>query len=137
MSNYPHLITLAKNPGKAGNISFLEESPETFPIKRVYWIYDVSEDALRGNHSHVNSERILVSLQGNVEVIIESVQGENFSFDLRKPTQALVVPKLHWIKLKFEKNALMIVLSSCLFEDDVVLTDYNQFKQLKYNSQMS
>ena len=137
MIEYPYLITLTKNPGKSGSISFLEEGEEIFPIKRVYWIYDVSEGAIRGDHSHMNSERILVALQGNIEVSIESVQGENFSFNLQKPSQALFVPKQHWIKLKFEKNTLMIALSSCLFEDDIILTDYNQFKQLRYNAQMS
>ncbi|HEU5289679.1 MAG TPA: FdtA/QdtA family cupin domain-containing protein [Cyclobacteriaceae bacterium] len=131
------MITLTKNPGKSGNISFLEESHEMFPIKRVYWIYDVTENAMRGNHSHLNSERIIVALQGSVEVSIENVQGESYSFNLHKPSQALFVPRLHWVKLKFEKNSLMIALSSCLFEDDVLLTDYTQFKQLRYNSQMS
>lgn len=137
MLDYPHVITLSKNLGKSGNISFLEESQDMFPIKRVYWIYDVTESALRGNHSHLNSERIIVALQGKVEVEIESVQGENYSFVLRKPSEALFVPRLHWIRLKCEKNAILVVLSSCLFEDDVVITDYNEFKRLKFKSQMS
>jgi hypothetical protein len=78
-----------------------------------------------------------MAIQGKVEVEIESVQGENYSFALHKPSQALFLPRLHWIRLKYEENAILVALSSCLFEDDVLITDYDQFKKLRYNSQMS
>ena len=131
MSLNPYLITLSKNAGKSGYLSFIEESND-FPIdiKRVYWIYGNSQDGVRGNHAHINSDRILVCLQGVVHVKMESVEGKIISFDLNDPSIALYFPRNYWINLKFEEGSILIVLSSCLFQDEKVERDYQNFKKL-------
>jgi hypothetical protein len=131
MSVSPYLITLSKNAGKSGYLSFIEESDD-FPIdiKRVYWIYGNSQDTNRGDHAHINSDRILVCLQGAVHVTMESVEGKIFSFDLSEPWVALYFPRNYWINLEFDEGSLLIALSSCLFRDEKVERDYQNFKKL-------
>ena len=99
-------------------------------IKRVYWIYDVFNLAERGDHAHLNSDRIMVCLQGSTYVSMENTQGKIFDFQLDDPTQALFYPRNHWIKLNINPGAILVVMASCLFEEDTVETDYARFKQL-------
>src|SRR5688572_7725543 len=105
----PYLITLTKNRSKEGQLSFLEKTEALpFDIKRVYWIYNVTQDAERGNHAHLNSDRIMVCVQGNVEATIENIHGNTFSFLLNDPGQALYYPRNHWIKLKIAAGSTLI-----------------------------
>ena len=127
----PYLITLKKNSGKGGQLSFIEQSDD-FPIdiKRVYWIYDVFNLAERGDHAHLNSDRIMVCLKGSTSVSVENVNGKVFDFELSDPSHALFYPRNHWIKLNIHPGAILVVMASCLFEHDRVETDYARFKQL-------
>jgi oxalate decarboxylase/phosphoglucose isomerase-like protein (cupin superfamily) len=131
MSTDPYLITLKKNSTKEGHLSFIEES-KSFPIeiKRVYWIYDVSNGAERGDHAHLNSDRIMVCLHGSVKVSMENVQGNIFAFQLKDPGHALFFPRNHWIKLTLDPGAILVVMASCLYENEQVENDFEKFKQL-------
>lgn len=129
MSLNPYLITLKKNAGKSGNLSFLEENNDLpIQIKRVYWIYEVSADAERGNHAHLASDRIIVCVHGVADVSIENTKGEIFSFRLATPSQAVFLPRYHWVRIKLSQGAVLITLASSLFEEDVVERDYVKFK---------
>src|SRR5687767_4477785 len=115
MSVNPYIITLSKNSTKEGLLSFIEESEDLpIEIKRVYWIYDVSNDAERGNHAHLNSDRIMVCLQGKVEISIENIRGDIYSFILQDPGQALYFPRNHWIKLTITQGSVLVVMASCM-----------------------
>lgn len=129
MSLHPYLITLNKNAGKSGNLSFLEENNDLpIQIKRVYWIYEVSANAERGNHAHLTSDRIIVCVHGMAEIKIENVKGEIFSFSLSNPSQAVFLPRYHWIRIKLQQGAVLVTLASSLFEEDIVEKDYEKFK---------
>lgn len=134
MTYKPYLITLPKLAGKSGVLSFLDEGGDLpIQVKRVYWIYNVDEAAVRGNHAHVNADRVIACLSGSVTVSMEDVQGKAYSFVLDDPSKALYFPRLHWVRLTFTKGAILIALSSCVFENDEIVSDYDQFKKLPVN----
>jgi hypothetical protein len=127
----PYLIKLKKNSSKQGHLSFIEESPDLpIEIKRVYWIYDVLKEADRGDHAHMNSDRILVCVHGSITVSMENIHGSVFSFHLNDPGHALFFPRNHWIKLTLHPGAILVVMASCVYEVDVVENNYEKFKQL-------
>ena len=131
MTNDPYLITLPKVTGKSGQLSFMEEGGDLpIIVKRTYWIYDVDEGALRGDHAHLNADRIMVCVKGYVSITIEGVSGKKYSFQLDDPSKALYFPRLHWIKLKFSTDAILIAWSSCIYKDDAMIRDYDEFKSL-------
>jgi oxalate decarboxylase/phosphoglucose isomerase-like protein (cupin superfamily) len=131
MSADPYLITLKKNSSKEGRLSFIEQSEDLpIEIKRVYWIYDISKGAERGGHAHLNSDRIMVCLHGSATISMENVQGNIFEFQLNDPGQALFFPRNHWIKLTLYPGAILIVMASCLYENDQVENNFGKFKQL-------
>jgi hypothetical protein len=127
--NTPRLLPFPKFTNKGGSLSFIEQSA-TCPIdvKRVFWIYDTLDEVTRGNHAHLNSERILVCLQGHIEVTLENLAGEISTYDLISPSEGLYIPKLHWIKMKFASTSMMVAMVNCLLEEDQVIHDYAVFK---------
>lgn len=129
MSTKTQLIKLNRISSKGGVLSSLQ-ADENLPmeIKRSYWIYDLEENAARGHHVHLNSARILICLSGGVEVLLENKQGKVEFFQLNSPSQALYIPPLHWINLRFSKNTILLVFASCLLEEDIMLKTYQEFK---------
>ena len=101
-----------------------------FDVKQLYWIYGIEGDADRGNHAHVNSDRIIICLYGSIDVIIESINGERYEFELKDPGEVLYYPRMYWIKLKFHAGALAAVGASDIFKNDIVIKDFEEFKKL-------
>lgn len=129
----PYIIELPENISKGGRLSFIEIPDIPFEIKRLYWIYDLEEDASRGGHSNINSDRILVCVQGKASVMLESCQGEKQTFELNSPTKALFFPRAHWITMNCTKGSLIVVAVSCRYEEDEYLSDYKKFLNLGDN----
>lgn len=127
----PYLINLPTMSGKSGQLSFIDES-EGLPItvKRAYWIYDSEEGAQRGNHAHLHSDRVMICVKGTVRVTLENTSGRKYNYKLEQPSVALYFPKLHWIHIEFSEGAILVVLSSCAFKEDVMVRDYDEFKML-------
>jgi hypothetical protein len=129
MVNKPYLINLQKIEGKSGYLSFLDQDNQLpIQIKRLYWIFDAEEGAERGNHAHVDSDRVVVCLQGKATISIESIEGEVYNFTLDDPTKALYFPRLHWLNLNLSEQAIFLAASSCNFKEDNVIKDYTEFK---------
>jgi hypothetical protein len=129
MITKPHLIILPKIEGKSGYLSFLDEDNHLpISIKRLYWIFDAEEGADRGNHAHLNSDRVIVCLQGKATISIESTEGNRYDFTLDDPSKVLYFPRLHWLNLKLSEKAIFLAASSCNFKEDVVIKDYKEFK---------
>lgn len=131
MTNKPHLITVPQVNSKSGTLSFMEiDGALPFDIKQLYWIYDIKEEAHRGNHAHINSDRVIVCISGRIDIIIENTKGEQYEFELNSPSKVLYYPRLHWIKLKFYNEALAVVGASDVFKNDITVKDFEEFKKL-------
>ena len=101
-----------------------------FEVKQFYWIYNIEEEAHRGNHAHVNTDRVIVCISGVIDAVVESVTGELYNFRLHDPSEVLYYPRLHWIKLKFHPGALAVVGASDVFKKDITVKDFDEFKKL-------
>ncbi len=131
----PHCITLPRVKGKSGFLSYMDQDGDLpIVVKHFYWVYDVSEDAQRGDHAHLNSDRVLICVSGKLKVMIEGVGGEKFEFELDDPSKVLFFLRWYWIQLTFSKNSILFVASSCTFKEDVIITDYQEFKKLSLKS---
>jgi oxalate decarboxylase/phosphoglucose isomerase-like protein (cupin superfamily) len=134
----PRLLSFPKFTNKGGSLSFLEQSA-TCPIdvKRVFWIYDTETEVARGNHAHLNSERILVCIQGKIEVSLENKEGLVTSYVLTNPDEGLYIPKLHWIKMLFAPKSMMVAMVNCLLDEDQVIHDFEEFKNVNLSPSIS
>ena len=96
-----------------GAIVFCEESNAVpFIPKRVYYLYDVPNQAERGGHAHKALKQIMVAVSGSFEVVINDGNAEK-TIRLDQPNQGLYFPPGLWRELKgFSGGAICLVLAS-------------------------
>lgn len=114
-----------------GYLSFVEDSGSIpFDIKRVYWIYDIPEEVIRGNHAHRYDEQVIVCICGQAEIEVIDPKQQSTFFKLSRPSQGLYVPKLHWKNIRLSKGSCLVCVSSTLYDAQAYIKDYNEFINL-------
>ena len=96
-----------------GAIVFCDEQTGfPFTPKRVYYLYDVPNQAERGGHAHRELRQVMVAISGAFEVVVNDGQAEKV-FRLDQPNQGLYFPPGLWRELRgFSGGAICLVLAS-------------------------
>ena len=129
--NAATIINLPKILDPRGNLSVIEESNHIpFPIKRVYWIYDVPGGEYRGSHAYKETEEFIVALSGSFDVVLHDGTKEQ-KFRLNRSYNGVYVPKMYWRKLEnFSTNSLALILSSTAYDESDYIRDFENFQNL-------
>jgi dTDP-4-dehydrorhamnose 3,5-epimerase-like enzyme len=107
-----HLEMHADERGKLVVIEASRGVP--FPIKRVFWIYDVPEGTGRGGHAHQFCQQLLVCVSGGCRVIAD---GDSFNLD--DPSKSLYVPPGVYLDLEdWQPGTVLLVLCSHYYEEE-------------------
>jgi len=114
-----------------GNLAVIEKDILPYPIKRVYYLFDVPSNSFRGGHAHKEQLEFLIALSGSFTVTLDNGRSKK-SFLLNKPNKGLLLPTGIWRELEdFSSGAICLVLSSGEFEEDDYIRDYKSFKNLE------
>lgn len=115
-----------------GNLIPIESNYDTpFPIKRVFYVYGVRDEDIRGCHAHHTTKQLLICLNGKVEVICKDGISKK-SFLLESPQQGLLIPELIWDEQIYRsEDSVLLVLSSTKYTPSDYIHDFNEFKSLK------
>ncbi|MCO6357713.1 sugar 3,4-ketoisomerase [Roseivirga pacifica] len=128
MRKKPELYTFSGVKEPRGHLNYLEELKDVpFEVKRVYWLHNVPEQQTRGGHAHKTGEQVIVCLQGTVEVVLESKQGETFTYTLSDPEKGLYIPPMWWGRMLFKDKAMLLGLASDEFSETDYIRDKAQF----------
>ena len=110
-----------------GNLSVIEKECVPYPIKRVYYLYDVPSDAYRGGHAHKDQSEVLIALSGSFEVVLDD-GNEVKRVMLNKPNKGLLIPTGIWRELEnFSAGSVCLVLASDHFIESDYIRDYDAF----------
>ena len=124
------MISIPKNEDRRGNLSVIEKDVVPFPIKRVYYLYDVPSGAERGGHSHMQQQEFLVALSGSFDVILNDGKEEQ-KVSLNKPYEGLLIKNGIWRELKnFSSGSVCLVVASDVFEEEDYIRDFEVFLSL-------
>lgn len=114
-----------------GNLAFIQEAVLPFEFKRVYYLFDVPNNAFRGGHSHIVQQEVLIALSGSFEVVLNDGI-EKKSFLLNKPNIGLHIPTGIWRELQnFSSGAVCLVLASDVYDEEDYIRDFNEFLESK------
>lgn len=114
-----------------GNLSVIEKDTLPFPLKRIYYLYDVPSDAYRGGHSHKRTKELLIALSGSFDVILKDGK-EAKTVTLNKPNKGLLIVEGIWRELEnFSSGAICLVIASDVFEEDDYIRDFKAFQVSK------
>lgn len=106
-----------------GNLTVIERSIP-FGIKRIFYIYGV-DNSERGGHRHKKTIQAAICLKGSC-TIINNNGGKQESFELKKPSQCLLLYPEDWHKMiNFTPDAILMVLASDFFDpNDYIYEPY-------------
>lgn len=91
-----------------------------FAVRRIFYIYEAPEGAVRGGHSHYRDEQLLVAVAGKVRVRVSDGRRRR-TFILSSPSEGLYVPPGLWVDVDgFSAESVLLVLCST----DYSATDY-------------
>ncbi len=130
------LINLPKILDPRGNLSFLEGLNQLpFPIKRLYWIYDVPAGEARGGHAFKQQSEFVIALSGSFDVVIDN-GNEIIKYSLSRSYYGLYLPNMLWRTLEnFSTNSLALIFSSTHFSENDYIRNYEEFINLLSNEQ--
>jgi dTDP-4-dehydrorhamnose 3,5-epimerase-like enzyme len=125
------IVRFPKIVNSKGNLTFIEESNHVpFPIKRIYYLYDVPSGATRGGHAHKAMEQIIIALSGSFDVVVDDGRKRD-SFFLNRPHYGLYIPPGVWRELKdFSSNSVALMLVSTFYDESDYIRNYGTFKKM-------
>lgn len=115
-----------------GNLTVVENDKTVpFPVKRVYYLYDVPGGESRGAHAHKNLKQLIVAASGSFSITLDDGKVKR-TFMLNRPYQCLLVAPGIWRDLyDFSSGAICLVLASELYDAGDYIRDYEEFIQYK------
>lgn len=111
-----------------GNITFIEGQRHIpFPMKRVYYLYDVPGGEARGGHAHRQLEQFIISTSGSFDVITYDGY-EQTRFHLNRSYYGLYIPRMTWRELEnFSTGSVCLVLASEYFDQEDYIRDFDEY----------
>lgn len=128
--NQVKIINFNEHGDTRGTLVAIEENKDIpFDIKRVFYMYDIDKNIVRGNHANRNSEFVLICLSGSCKINVKD--GNNSKeYILNKPSIGLYIPKMIWKEMyDFSENAVLLALSSHFFNENEYIDDFEQYKK--------
>lgn len=101
-----------------------------FEVKRVYWIYDVPQNTMRGGHANFTSHQFVIAIQGRIKITLENKDGIE-TYVLDSPEKGIHIAPMTWNTLVYESpNAVLLVLSSQLYDPKTYINNHDDFLNL-------
>lgn len=122
------IIELPKIAEPRGNLTFIEADRHVpFPIKRVYYLYDVPGGAERGGHAHRELEQLIIAMSGSFDVVLDDgVQKKRVH--LNRSYFGLYICPMIWREIdNFSSGAVCMALASTYFEESDYFREYQPF----------
>lgn len=127
---FPQMIELSTFKDDRGKLSVIESREGIpFDVQRVYYLYDVPPDAIRGNHAHKRLQQLMIAVSGSLDVLVETSAGRE-QFRLDSPGEGLYIPRMTWRELSnFTEGTVCMVLASHKYDESDYIHEYETFQE--------
>jgi dTDP-4-dehydrorhamnose 3,5-epimerase-like enzyme len=104
---------------------------EAFKVKRLFYVHNVPNGNVRGEHAHRACSQFLIAVSGKLNVFLDD--GEKKSeLILDSPSLGLLIPPGVWaVQYKFSSDAVLAVLASDPYDADDYIREYEDFQKFK------
>jgi UDP-2-acetamido-3-amino-2,3-dideoxy-glucuronate N-acetyltransferase len=123
-----HRLTHARD--ERGALAALELADCPFEPRRIFAVYDVPSESVRGAHAHRVCHQFLVCVAGTVTCSVDDGSSRD-EIDLDGPSIGIHIRPLVWAtQWKYTSNAVLLVLASHPYDADDYIRDYSVFVEL-------
>ena len=127
MKPYYLMELQAHGDDRGSLVAFQKGINSPFDVKRVFYIFDTKGDIARGCHANRHSQFLLVVINGSCRVKLDDGKNQ-LDILLNKPHQSLFIDKMVWKEMyEFSYNAVLLVLSSELYNEDEYIRNHAEF----------
>lgn len=122
------IIRLPQEEDPRGSLTYIYENQQVpFPIRRVFYIYDVPAGKDRGAHAHRECWQFIIAASGALEVYVSDGENEK-TYTLNRPYQGLLIPPGIWAQEReFSSGALCLVLASHEYSEADYIRNYSDY----------
>ena len=123
-----YILPLSKINNRAGNITIVEGDKDVpFPIKRIYYLYDIPGGETRGGHAHKELFQLIVAASGSFNVLLDDGMNKKI-VTLNRPDYGLMIVPGIWRELyDFSSGAVCLVLASHKYSETDYIRDYENY----------
>lgn len=123
------LINLETMQDSRGSLISLESTQNIpFTIKRVYYLYDLTNDKPRGFHAHRKLEQVIVCMSGSCRLVLDDgIERQEITLD--DPSKAVFIPQMVWREMHNFNNCLLMIIASEHYDPADYIHSYNDFSQ--------
>ncbi|MBR3284497.1 MAG: FdtA/QdtA family cupin domain-containing protein [Alloprevotella sp.] len=98
-----------------------------FDVKRVFWIYGVKNDVVRGEHAHKVCKEIVFAINGTVDVELTDASGTT-RYTLDRPNKGLIIPEMCWCRFSdFSAGCVLLCFASEEYDASGYINSFNDF----------
>jgi dTDP-4-dehydrorhamnose 3,5-epimerase-like enzyme len=120
-----HELTNARD--LRGSLMAAEFTALPFPPRRLFTVYDVPSESVRGAHAHRECSQFLVCLAGAVSCLVDDGAARE-EIHLETPEVGLHIPPMIWgTQWRYTRDAVMLVLASHPYDAADYIRDYEDF----------
>ena len=132
------LLSFSVIGDERGNLVSLEELKDVpFPIKRIYYLYDLQRDFARGFHAHKELQQVLICVKGTCNVLLNNGQ-EIHSYHLDQPHISLFIDRMIWHEMHdFSDECVLVVIASDYYDENDYIRNYSDFMNCKIQKVIS
>lgn len=124
------LFPLTRATDLRGSLAALEFADLPFTPQRVFTVYGVPNESVRGAHAHRACAQLLVCTSGEVSSVADDGRARQ-EFRLSSPDVALYVPPMTWsMQYRYTSDAVLVVLAALPYDPDDYIRDYESFLEL-------
>jgi dTDP-4-dehydrorhamnose 3,5-epimerase-like enzyme len=100
-----------------------------FSPKRIYYLYDISEGAVRGVHAHKKLQQLIVAIHGSFTIkVYDGEEWEEIRLD-QAGRGILVLPGVWRELVDFSEDAVCLVLASEEYEPEDYIFSLEEFEE--------
>ena len=107
-----------------GNLTVLEFSNLRIKPKRLFWVKNLPEGVMRGNHFHKVCNQVLICIEGKISVKLTLPDGTQTSYLLEKNI-GIDLPTNHLVQYEFKSpdSSLLVIADQPYDPSDVFTKD--------------
>lgn len=113
-----------------GTLTVVEDKDIGFKIRRIYYMYAVGKQAIRGGHAHKTLKQILVCINGSCEIEYEYLNNKG-KIILNNPAKGIELDGLVWHTMsKFTQDCVLMSIANDVYNENDYVRSYNDFLSL-------
>ena len=123
------LIRFQECTDSRGSLAVAEARQQLpFVPERVFWIYDVPEGQVRGEHSHNECSEVIVPVCGAFDMLVDDGE-RRVTVRMDSPLTGILIPPAVWCRLEnFAPGTVCVVFASHPYNASGYTNDYAEYR---------